>query len=441
MEWNREEAPKRLPKVYLESLGCLIAQTETKHIAAYLEGNGHQFADKVEDAGAIILTTCAFIEERADRTHNTVLDYVARRTDKAPIYIVGCFTRIELEKMAKILSNHENVFAIEEAENIKEVFEGDNSWGSVEYNSFESHPYYVEMMKEAASSESWKGKMTMRAFSLVDFLLKKEISKYYAHRQIPYNLFYLNEKAPVWPVVASKGCTHNCSYCAVRIARGKFRSKPINSILEEIRTGVEKGYDRVILIGEGLGSYGVDIKDATSLSSLIESIDSQDLPVQIGFWYVDCFMLPQAVPALERLAEKGRLFFMSTALQSGSKRIGGLMNRDYSLDKSLEIIARFRKYPKLIIATGFMVGFPTETEEDFLASVALAEKGYFDNATVYRYSPRPGTIAAKMEDTVPESVKQYRQKTLEEIVWREMRKRLLKYIYHELKPQPRRQNV
>jgi tRNA A37 methylthiotransferase MiaB len=395
----------------------------------------------VEDAGAIILTTCAFIEERADRTYDAVLDYVARRTNKAPTYIVGCFTRIEKEKMAELTKSHENVFAIEEAENIKEVFKGDNSWESAEYNSFESHPYYVKMKKGAASSRNWKGKMTTRAFSLVDFFLKKEISKYYAHRQMPYNLFSLDEKSSVWPVVASKGCTHNCSYCAVRIARGKFRSKPINSILEEIRTGVEKGYDRALLIGEGLGSYGVDFKDATSLSSLIESIDSENLPVQIGFWYVDCFMLPQAVSALERLAEKERLFFISTPLQSGSKRILDLMNRDYSLDKSLEILGRFRKYPKLIIATGFMVGFPTETEEDFLASVALAEKGHFDNATVYRYSPRPGTAAAKLEDNVPESVKRYRQKTLEEIVWREMRKRLLKHISHELKPQPRRLNV
>jgi tRNA-2-methylthio-N6-dimethylallyladenosine synthase len=190
----------------------------------------------------------------------------------------------------------------------------------------------------------------------------------------------------------------------------------------------------VLLTGEGLGSYGVDLKDGSSLSTLIESIDSENLPVQIGFWYVDCFMLPQAVSALERLAEKERLFFISTPLQSGSKRILDLMNRNYSLDKSLEILARFRKYPKLIIATGFMVGFPTETEEDFLDSVALAEKGYFDNATVYRYSPRPGTAAAKMEDTVPESVKQFRQKTLEKIVWREMRKRLLKYVFNEFQP-------
>ena len=108
-----------------------------------------------------------------------------------------------------------------------------------------------------------------------------------------------------------------------------------------------------------------------------------------------------------------------------------LMNRRYSLEKSLEIMARLRKYPKLIIATIFLVGFPTETEEDFLDTAKVAETGYFDNAAVYCFSAREGTPAAEMEDDVPGSVKLERQKKLEEIVGRHGRKRLLSYIRSE----------
>jgi len=422
---------RELSKVFLESVGCFVSQTETNHIAAYLSSNGYQLVDSIDKAEAIILTTCAFIEERANRTHNVILDYLARRNDNTPIYIVGCFTRIEVDKISELLNKYENVFAVEEVEKLQGIFEGDKSWDSAGYNDFFSHPYHAKMAEAAGGRGGWKGRTIKKTFSFLDSVFEKNLLSYYMHRHIPYNLFEMGEGTELWTIFASKGCTHNCAFCAVRIARGKYRSKPISSIVDEIKAGIEKGYRRTMLMGEELGSYGVDLKNGNPLATLLETIIAEDLPIEVGLWYIDCFKLPEAVPALEALAEKGRLFFIGTPFQSGSKRILELMNRRYSLEESIEIIAKLRRHPNLIIASIFMVGFPTETEEDFLASVTLAEKGYFDNAAVYCYSPRPGTAAAKMEDDVPESVKVERQKKLQEIIWRNGRKRLLKYAAHQ----------
>jgi tRNA A37 methylthiotransferase MiaB len=421
-----------ISKIYVESVGCFMSQTETNHIAAYLSTNGYELVDAVDQAESIILTTCAVFAERADHTQNVILEHLSRRLDGTPIYVVGCFTRIEKQRMNELTSKHENVHAVEEVEKIQEIFAGNSSWDSVGYNDFFSHPYYEKMTETAGTGENLKGKIIRNTLSLCDSVFKKNLLDYYMHRHIPYNLFFMNEETRLWTIIASKGCTHNCSFCAVRMARGKYRSKPISSIVAEIKAGVEKGYRRVILMGDELGSYGVDFKDGSSMSSLIETIVAEDLPVQVGLWYFDCFKLAEAVPALEVLAEREQLFFMGIPIQSGSKRILKLMNRRYSLDESLEIIGRLRRYPKLIMATIFMVGFPTETEEDFLETVKVAETGYFDNAAVYCFSVRPGTRAAEMEDDVPGSVKLERRKKLEEIVGRWGRKRLLNYIRSEL---------
>jgi len=122
----------------------------------------------------------------------------------------------------------------------------------------------------------------------------------------------------------------------------------------------------------------VDFKDGTSLSTLLGELSSDEFPVSIGLWYLDCFHLRAAVPKLQELCEKNKVFFLGITVQSGSPNILRLMNRRYSLEDSMEAIRNFRKYPDVIIATQIMVGFPNETDEDFQQSLSVVEKGYFD---------------------------------------------------------------
>jgi tRNA-2-methylthio-N6-dimethylallyladenosine synthase len=204
--------------------------------------------------------------------------------------------------------------------------------------------------------------------------------------------------------------------------------------MNEIRTGVANGYKRILLMADELGPYGKDFKDGTSFATLLGLLNSEEFPISLGLWYLDCFHLMEAVPALEELCKKGKIFFMGITVQSGSQNILGLMNRRYSLESSMEAIRNLRKYPDVIIATQIMVGFPNETNEDFRKSLDVIEKGYFDLVEVYEYSPRPGTPAAKMIDNVPAHVKNERAMVLRKLASQKGRKLFLKHLIRELSP-------
>lgn len=417
-------------KVYLKSVACFIVQTETNQIAACLEGNGYQLVDTVEQADAIILTTCAVTQHSSDHTYSAILDCLARRKDKVPLYIVGCYSRIEVETSKELQEKHEDVFFVPEFVELEKIFAGNNSWEDFTYNDFFSYPYCAQKIEDATKSENTSFGRRIKALSVMGSIFRKDLLFYYLLRQ--NHLYSIYVQTHVWPVLVAKGCTHACTYCAVRIGRGKFRSKPVASVITEIKTGANKGYDKVLLIGDELGPYGVDFKDGTTLATLLDSIIAEDISVKLGLWYVDCFKLKEIVPALETLAKKERLFLLGIPFQSGSRRILDLMNRRYSLEDAVETVGRLRKYPGVIIASQFMVGFPTETEEDFLASVELVGKGYFDKVEVYSFSPRPGTRAAKMENDVPDSVKEQRNRKLSEIAGRRSRKLLMRHLIHEV---------
>jgi tRNA A37 methylthiotransferase MiaB len=416
-------------KVYVTSKACYIVQTETNHIAAYLKSNGYELVDTSKEADAIIITTCAVTGITADANYQAILDCINNRRDGVPVYIVGCYTRIEPQRV-KELESYGNVFPVEEIREVEREFLGTNSWDSIVYNNFFSHPFAAQKMEELDGRVPLKHKLVKPLFSAIDAVTRKETMFYYKFNVD--HLYSPHIQRRIWPVVASKGCTHACAYCAVRIGRGKYRSKPLDSLLNEIKTGAAKGFRRVLLIGDELGPYGVDFEDGTSLATLLEALSSDEYPVSIGLWYIDCFHLMEAFPALVQLCKQGKVFFLGITVQSGSPRILQLMNRKYSLEDSMKAIKTFRTFPDVVIATQIMVGFPGETDEDFRQSVSVVDKGYFDLVEVFEYSPRPFTRAAKMVDDVPPATKSERAATLRKLAVKKGRKLFINHVMREL---------
>jgi tRNA A37 methylthiotransferase MiaB len=413
----------QLYNVFLTSTGCYIVQTETNHVAAYLESNGYNLVDRLEDADSIIVTTCAVTESASESTHKKIQECVKKRNDNVPIYVLGCYSRIE-KKTAKNLSEYDNIISIPEIKDIENLFLGSNQWNSTTYNNFFSYPFRDRQQQLVEDALSTKWKFLKTCFSFIDSVSKKETLFHFlfanGHLYNPY------VQRALWPVICSKGCTHACTYCAVRIGRGKYTSKPLPSILSEIRTGIKKGHKRILLIGDELGPYGVDLKDGTSLAKLLNSLLSDEYPASIGLWYLDAFELLEVLPALIQLADAGKIFFLGITIQHGSERILKLMNRKYSITDIMAAIRALRKYAEIIIATQFMVGFPTETEKDFLESYALVETGCFDKVEVFQYSPRPGTKAAKMLDDVPPGLKSDRATRLGKLAAKKSKRLFLK---------------
>lgn len=411
-------------KVYLTSTGCFTVQTETNHIAAYLKSNGYELVDTVEKAEAIIVTTCGVTDESAKGTQKEILDCIRKRGDNVPIYVAGCFVRIEKTRM-KELTEYGAIFPVPDINGIENEFIGSNPWTSITYNNFFSHPFSTQYLQQVNAEAPIKLKIIKKSIGLIDRLFKKQLL--FDFLFTVGHLYNPEVQRDIWPVIASRGCTHACTYCAVRIGRGKYTSKPQSSVMHEIRMGIEQGYKRILLIGDELGPYGSDLKDGTSLSTLLDSLTSEEFAISIGLWYIDAFLLMEALPALERLAEKNKLFFLGITIQHGSNRILELMNRHYSLADTMDAIQNFKKFPNIIIATQFMVGFPTETEEDFSETLALVNKGFFDKVEVFEYSPRPRTLAAKMTDDVPPQVKKERGNRLRKLAFKKSQSLFLKH--------------
>ena len=418
-------------KVYVISKACYIVQTETNHIAAYLQSNGHDLVSTPNEADAIIVTTCAVTSMNAEANYQTILECIKNRRDGVPVYVVGCYTRIELQRLEE-LEGYGNVIPVPEIRDIEREFPGTTAWDTIVYNNFFAHPFCQQQRRELRARVPLKHKVARRVFSAIDTVTRSDMRFHYDFRVD--HLYSQEIQRRLWPVVASKGCTHACSYCAVRIGRGKYTSKPLDLVLREIKTGIAKGYKRVLLIGDELGPYGVDFKDGTSLTTLLKALVSDEYPISIGLWYVDCFHLRAAVPTLEELCRKNKVFFLGVTVQSGSPKILQLMNRRYSLDDSLEAIKGFRKYPDVIIATQIMVGFPSETDEDFRQSMSVVDTGCFDLVEVFEYSPRPGTKAAEMTNDVSAETKGERAAMLRKLACRRGRKLFIRHLVRELRP-------
>ncbi len=216
-------------------------------------------------------------------------------------------------------------------------------------------------------------------------------------------------------VTIMKGCDNFCSYCVVPHVRGREVSRPRGDILREVESLAAAGSREVVLLGQNVNSYR-DPQSDSDFPGLLQALDRQAAVDRIRFTTSHpkdlSSRLIQAVAGLERVCEHVHL-----GLQSGSDRILKLMNRKYTGDEFVRKAAAFRKaVPGVSITTDIIVGFPSETEEDFEDTLEVVRGAAFDQAFSFKYSPRPNTAAARLEDDVPAGVKAERLAKLQTLL-------------------------
>ena len=210
------------------------------------------------------------------------------------------------------------------------------------------------------------------------------------------------------------GCNNFCSYCVVPYTRGREYSRPMEEILSEITELVKKGYKEIILLGQNVNSYKPD--KTINFSKLLKLIND----IHGNFWIRFLTSHPKdmtedlikTVAACEKVTP-----YIHLALQSGDDEILKKMNRKYTADHFLNLIKLIRKYiPDAVITTDIIVGFPGETEKQFQNTAEIMKKAKFDMAYINKYSARPGTTSAKLNDDVSWEEKKKREKILTEIL-------------------------
>ena len=247
--------------------------------------------------------------------------------------------------------------------------------------------------------------------------IKKRSDKKYRcfDTEQPINYLEIDEKTPqtrtsypnAW-INIIYGCNNFCTYCIVPYVRGREVSRDINSVLDEVKKCVDEGYKEITLLGQNVNSYGNDVDDPNvNFANLLRKIDKIEGKFRVRFMTSHPKDLNDDI--IDAMANSSKICNnLHLPIQAGSDKVLADMNRRYDSAKYLKTIEKLRKaMPDIGITTDIMVGFPTETEDDFQKTLDIVEKVRYSNAFTFIYSPRKGTPAAKMEQ-IPYAVKQER---------------------------------
>ena len=196
------------------------------------------------------------------------------------------------------------------------------------------------------------------------------------------------------------GCVGNCSYCIVKRARGNLQSFNPEKILETVKSAVERGAKEIRITSQDCSAYGMDCKNAVKLPELLRMITAMEGDFKIRVGMMNPFTVVPILTELLDAFDAEKIFkFFHVPVQSGSDSVLRAMNRNYTAADFREIVQRIRKrFDYSMLCTDFIIGFPTETEDDFFASLNLLNDVKPDKVNITRFSPRPGTEAAKLKD-------------------------------------------
>ncbi len=349
-------------KIYTKFIGCRLNQYEIEYIQSQLESYGFISTKNIKEASLCIVNTCT-VTGKADKKSKNAIKKIIRENPDAFLVVTGCFAQTD----SHVLKNIKGIDLI-----------------------------VPNSMKE----------------NLVDILKEKGI--------VPDNKIVETEYIPPRSrpyIKIQDGCNHFCSYCKVRIARGKSRSVDFNEIIKKAKKLGERGYKEIVLTGINIGDYHWEGK---RLSHLIKELCNLKEVYRLRLSSIEPMDLTDDL--LEAVSHPKVCRHLHIPLQSGSDRILKLMRRNYTAEMFKNKIIKLKKIkPEVTIGTDVIVGFPTETEEDFCQTFNLLKELDIFYLHVFRYSPREGTEAAKMKNDVPEEVKIKRSKILKE--YREKRKK------------------
>ncbi|PTQ55347.1 MAG: tRNA-i(6)A37 methylthiotransferase [Candidatus Carbobacillus altaicus] len=367
-------------KYLIYTWGCQMNVHDTETMAGILELMGFVPTEDEKGADLILFNTCAIRENAEDKVYGELGRLKALKQEKPGLILgmAGCMAQEE-GVVARILKSYPHVDLVFGTHNIHRL---------------------PVLIHEALMSKEMVVEVWNMEGEIVEHLPKARQGGIKAWVNIAY------------------GCDEFCTYCIVPYTRGGERSRAPEEILSELRDLARQGYKEVTLLGQNVNAYGKDFKTRMyTFADLLKDVHALPIP-----WVRFTTSHPRDFDsrAVDVLARGGNLLeHIHLPVQSGSDRVLKAMNRKYTREHYLELVAEMRsKIKDVSFTTDIIVGFPGETEEDFDQTLTLVETVRYDGAFTFIYSPREGTPAAKMDDTTPMSVKKARLAKLNEVLAR-----------------------
>lgn len=362
---------------YLKTYGCQMNEHDSENIEALLTRLGFSKVDDYEKADLVLLNTCSIRENAHNKAFGMLgrLKHLKSQKKDLIVGLCGCMAQ--------------------EASVVEEII---NKYKWVNFVFGTHNMYQLPNIIDRAIAEN---KQQIEVFSkegdLVEGLPVIRTNNYKAYVNIIY------------------GCNKFCTYCIVPYTRGRERSRAKEDILSEVDELIKDGYKEITLLGQNVNAYGKDLYDDYTLGNLLEDIAKKDIP-RVRFmtshpWDFTDSMV-EVIGKYDNIMPSVHL-----PVQSGSSKILKLMGRRYTRESYLELFKKIKDtVPGVAISTDIIVGFPGETEDDFLETLSLAEECKYDNAFTFIFSKREGTPACLLKDDVSEEEKEERLQRLNKVV-------------------------
>jgi len=362
-----------LKKVYIETYGCQMNEYDTEIVKTILKKQGYGFTEQPENASVIFLNTCSVRENAHQKVHNRLanLKHLKRNNNNLIMGVLGCMAQ-NLRK--ELLDEKVGV----------EIVAGPDAYKKL-----------PEMLSKVDKSGEKDFYLTLSEF--------ETYSDVFPTREGGVN---------AW-IAVMRGCDNFCTFCVVPYTRGRERSRDPFNVLEEVRQLADKGFKQITLLGQNVNSYkyeNFDFADLMEMASRVEGIE------RIRFTSPHPKDFPEKF--LKLMADNEKICKqIHLPLQAGNSRVLEMMNRTYTQQEFLDLAGHIRTIvPEIVLSTDIIVGFPTETEEEFQDTLGVVDEVKFDSAFMFKYSERKQTIASrKFPDDVPEEQKQERLERLIEL--------------------------
>jgi threonylcarbamoyladenosine tRNA methylthiotransferase MtaB len=355
-------------KVYLQSLGCRLNQSEIEAMARRFQAAGHVVVGDPTQADVCVLNTCAVTAEAERKTHRCIRD-LARAKPDARIAVTGCYATLAPERSASL-------------------------------------PGAAWVIPNADKDR------TVEAVGKGEAISKGEANQV---KDAGISISPLDLPRPSWRtrafVKVQDGCDNHCTYCIVRLLRGPSRSRPLAEVVGEIQALVEAGHQEVVLTGVNLGAYGRDFDSPASLRGLVETLLAYtDLP-RLRLSSLEPWDLDEGFFQLWEDARLCRQIHLP--LQAGCDKTLRRMGRRITTAAFARLVEAARAaVPDVAVTTDIIVGFPGEDEAAFRASYDFVEAVEFARLHVFPYSPRPGTPAARLPGRVGRGMRRERARAM-----------------------------
>ncbi len=358
--------------VGLVSLGCAKNRVDSEAMLGYLKRAGYRFTSDPSAADIIIVNTCGFIGPAKEESIDTILEMVTykERGRCRKLIVAGCLAQRYHQELVQNIPEIDVILGINEVERIREACELDKVRGD-----YVSHtpPYWV-----------------------YDRQVKRVLTtpRHYAYLKI------------------AEGCNHTCTFCAIPMIRGRYRSRRIESIVDEARELVEQGAQELLIISQDTTYYGRDLGMKDGLYRLLDALHELEGLRWIRFLYLYPDTMPSNFPEMMRSFPR-LVPYLDLPLQHSHPEILRAMRRRGSRERYRDLLLRYRsEIPDIVLRTTFIVGFPGEDERHFADLLQFLHEVEFDHVGVFVYSDEDGTPAERLGSKVPARIAEARKHRL-----------------------------